>query len=78
MYEAGSYVLGGEIEYSRLDFDGVGDDFAASVLRLKVRVGYDAGAILPYFTAGAARLTLRMVQTRMTPAISTASVRTTQ
>lgn len=58
MYEAGSYVLGGEIEYSRLDFDGVGDDFDASVLRLKVRVGYDAGAILPYFTAGAARLTL--------------------
>ena len=58
MYDMGSVVLGGEIEYERLDFDDVGDDFDASVLRLKGRVGYDAGAFLPYLTVGGARLTI--------------------
>lgn len=57
-YDMGQFVLGGELEYSRLDFDDAGDNFDASVLRLKGRVGYDAGAFLPYVTAGVAQLTL--------------------
>ena len=56
--DMGSYVLGGEVEYSMIDIDGVGDDDDGSVLRLKGRVGYDAGSFLPYFTAGAANLTI--------------------
>ncbi|WP_458790713.1 outer membrane protein [Yoonia sp. MH D7] len=52
----GSIVVGGELEYSRLDVDTIND---ADVLRLKGRVGYDAGAFLPYLTAGAAQLSLK-------------------
>ena len=58
MYDMGSMVVGGEIEYERFDFDDGGDSLDASVLRLKGRVGYDAGAFLPYLTVGAARLAL--------------------
>ena len=57
-YDMGSIVLGGEVEYSALDFESAGDDFDASVLRLKGRVGYDAGAIMPYAVAGLAQLTI--------------------
>lgn len=58
LYDMGTIVLGGELEYSALNFDGTGDDLDASVLRLKGRVGYDAGAFLPYLTAGGAQLTI--------------------
>ena len=58
MYDMGSMVVGGEIEYERLDFKDLGDSFDASVLRLKGRVGYDAGAFLPYLTVAGARLSL--------------------
>lgn len=54
----GSAVLGGELELSGFDVDdpelGVEVD---SVLRAKLRAGYDAGNWLPYLTAGAAQLT---------------------
>lgn len=56
--DLGDYVIGGELEYSALDFENAGDDFDASVLRLKARAGYDLGALLPYVTAGAAQLTI--------------------
>ena len=56
--DLGDYVIGGELEYSALDFEDAGDDFDASVLRLKARAGYDLGALLPYVTAGAAQLTI--------------------
>ena len=56
MYDMGSIVVGGELEYERMDFKDTGDKFDASVLRLKGRVGYDAGPFLPYLTAGGARL----------------------
>ncbi|MFT5067568.1 MAG: opacity protein-like surface antigen [Yoonia sp.] len=58
LYDMGSIVLGGELEYSTLDFDALGDSTDASVLRLKGRVGYDVGAFLPYLTAGVAQLTI--------------------
>lgn len=57
-YGVGNIIVGGELEYSRLDFEAAGDDFDASVLRLKGRVGYDAGVFMPYATAGAAQLTI--------------------
>lgn len=54
-YDLGSIVLGGEFEASRLALDTDGDP-EADVLRLKGRVGYDAGSVLPYVTAGFASL----------------------
>jgi len=55
-YDLGSYVLGGEIEYSGFDVrdDTTGQDLDG-VLRAKVRAGYDAGAFMPYVTLGAAQ-----------------------
>ena len=56
-YDLGNFVLGGEIEISGFD---VTDESISldvdSVTRLKVRAGYDAGAFLPYATAGYAML----------------------
>lgn len=58
MYDLGSVVLGAELEYSMTEIsdDTIGLD-VDSVLRGKVRVGYDAGDFLPYVTVGAAQLT---------------------
>lgn len=55
MYDFGTYVLGGEIDYdaSEIDLDGAGT--LDSVARLKVRAGYDAGPALIYATAGLAQ-----------------------
>lgn len=56
-YDFGTVVLGGELDYDATnisltnpaaDVDGV--------LRAKARLGYDAGAYLPYATAGVARV----------------------
>lgn len=58
MYDMGSIVVGGELEYDNVDIDDIGDSSDASVIRLKGRVGYDAGAFLPYLTAGGAQLRL--------------------
>ena len=54
-YDLGSVVMGGELDYSRATLDVAGDP-EADILRLKGKVGYDAGNFLPYFTAGVARL----------------------
>ncbi len=54
-YDLGSVVLGGELDYSRATLDVEGDP-EADILRLKGRVGYDAGNFMPYFTAGYAEL----------------------
>ena len=58
MYDLGSLVLGAEAEImgSEIADDTIGLD-VDSVLRAKVRAGYDAGAFLPYATAGYAQLT---------------------
>lgn len=55
-YDLGSVVLGGEIEITGYDVtdDVTGQDLD-SVIRAKVRAGYDAGAFLPYITAGVAQ-----------------------
>lgn len=55
-YDLGSIVLGGEIEFTGFDItdDATGQDLD-SVIRAKVRAGYDAGAFLPYITVGVAQ-----------------------
>lgn len=56
-YDFGSFVLGGELEISGFDVVDTATDTAIdSVARLKLRAGYDAGAFLPYVTAGVAQL----------------------
>ncbi|SFS12459.1 outer membrane protein [Yoonia litorea] len=58
LYDLGTWVVGGEIDYDISDIEEEGDDVALdSVLRGKVRVGYDAGDWLPYLTAGVASAT---------------------
>ena len=58
LYDLGSFVLGGELEYDVTDIVDEGSDIALdSVLRAKVRAGYDAGNFLPYVTAGVAQAT---------------------
>tara|TARA_R110002110_G_scaffold244853_1_gene461388 strand:- start:506 stop:1147 length:642 start_codon:yes stop_codon:yes gene_type:complete len=56
--DLGSIVVGGELDYSRYNLDGTSDTYDGAVTRLKGRVGYDAGAFLPYITAGGANLSL--------------------
>ncbi|RYH03465.1 porin family protein [Salipiger sp. IMCC34102] len=53
LYDLGTVVVGGEIDYDDLDVDGFDD---ASVARLKGIAGYNAGSFLPYVTAGVAQL----------------------
>ncbi len=53
--DLGAAVVGGELDFSRLTLDTTGDP-EADVLRLKGRVGYNAGNVLPYVTAGVAQL----------------------
>ena len=52
-YDFGTFVLGGELDYSATDLDFNGTDLD-SITRLKVRAGYDAGQTLVYGVAGAA------------------------
>ncbi len=55
--DLGSVVFGGELEWSGTEWtdETIGLD-VDSVARAKVRVGYDAGAFLPYATIGAAQV----------------------
>ena len=57
LWDQGTFVYGGELEYSSLslDEDG-GDESDADVVRLKGRLGYDAGRFMPYATGGFANL----------------------
>lgn len=50
----GKYVLGGELDYNRLDLDDNGGE--ADLTRLRARAGYDMGRFLPYVTLGAAHI----------------------
>lgn len=50
LHDLGSFVVGGEVDYTRADVDG--DD--VDTLRLKAIAGYDLGKFLPYVTAGIA------------------------
>ncbi|MBR2656005.1 MAG: porin family protein [Loktanella sp.] len=67
MYDLGSIVLGAEIDYDltsmELDFaEGNGNEGGPSltskvdsIMRIKARVGYDAGQFMPYVTGGVVR-----------------------
>ncbi|MGZ3215328.1 outer membrane protein [Paracoccus sp. T5] len=50
----GRFVLGGELDYNRLDIDTVDDK--GDLARLRARAGYDMGRFMPYVTLGAARV----------------------
>ncbi|WP_170607838.1 outer membrane protein [Ruegeria arenilitoris] len=55
-YDFGSFVLGGELEYNRLNLDlGEGEGSLDGVSRLKLRGGYDFGSALGYVVVGTAR-----------------------
>jgi hypothetical protein len=55
-YDFGSIVLGGEVDYDLTDisFDAPNSDLDG-VARAKAKLGYDAGAFMPYITAGYAQ-----------------------
>jgi outer membrane immunogenic protein len=56
MYDLGSVVLGAEVDYDLSSIDNVnGTADLDDILRVKARVGYDAGAFLPYVTGGVVR-----------------------
>ncbi len=56
-YDFGSVVLGGEVDYDLTDISisapAVSD--VDAVARVKAKLGYDAGAFMPYITAGYAQ-----------------------
>lgn len=49
----GQFVLGGELDYNRIDLDAGGD---ADLGRLRARAGYDLGRFMPYASLGAAHV----------------------
>lgn len=53
-FDFGQFVLGGELEFDGTDLDLNGAGTVDSVLRLKIRGGYDLGRTLLYVTAGVA------------------------
>ncbi len=55
-YDFGNFVLGGELEYNRLNLDlGRSEGSLDSMSRLKLRGGYDFGPALGYVVVGTAR-----------------------
>ncbi len=58
LYDLGSWVIGGEIDYDLTNIEEETDNIALdSVARGKVRLGYDAGLWMPYLTGGVAQAT---------------------
>ena len=54
--DLGSFVVGGELEYDRLNLDlGASEGNLDSVSRVKLRGGYEFGPALGYVVVGAAR-----------------------
>lgn len=49
----GQFVLGGELDYNRIDLDDAGE---GDLVRLRGRAGYDLGRFLPYVSLGAAHV----------------------
>ena len=50
----GKFVLGGELDYNKIDIDDVDDK--GDLTRLRARAGYDMGSFMPYVTLGVAKL----------------------
>ena len=49
----GQFVLGGELDYNRIDLDEAGE---GDLVRLRGRAGYDRGRFMPYVSLGAAHV----------------------
>lgn len=56
LYDLGSFVLGGELDYEMLELSGGGGSADVDATRLKAIAGYDLGSFMPYLTAGAIQL----------------------
>ncbi|NHF73000.1 outer membrane protein [Paracoccus xiamenensis] len=56
LHDFGKFVLGGELDYNKLDIDNVDDK--GDLTRLRARAGYDMGRFMPYVTLGAAHLSM--------------------
>ncbi|MFA5581148.1 MAG: porin [Paracoccaceae bacterium] len=56
LHDMGTFVLGAELDYNNVDLDGL--DFDSDMIRLRARGGYDIGRVMPYLTAGVARLSV--------------------
>jgi predicted porin len=54
LHDFGSFVLGGELDYSQGDVETSAGDVDADIFRLKAIAGYDLGKFLPYVTVGLA------------------------
>ncbi|SNT68669.1 outer membrane protein [Paracoccus seriniphilus] len=53
-YDLGNWVVGGELDYNKVDADDLDDK--GDMTRLRARAGYDMGKFMPYVTLGAAHL----------------------
>lgn len=53
-YDLGNWVVGGELDYNKIDADDLSDK--GDLTRLRARAGYDMGKFMPYVTLGAAYL----------------------
>ncbi|MDB6177761.1 porin family protein [Paracoccus sp. Z330] len=53
-YDLGNWVVGGELDYNKIDADDLDDK--GDLVRLRARAGYDLGKFMPYVTLGAAHL----------------------
>jgi opacity protein-like surface antigen len=56
LHDFGSFVLGGELDYSQGDVETSAGDIDADIFRLKAIAGYDLGKFLPYVTVGIANV----------------------
>lgn len=56
LHDFGKFVLGGELDYNKLDIDNVDDK--GDLTRLRARAGYDMGRFMPYVTLGVAKLSM--------------------
>lgn len=55
-HDFGQYVLGGELDYNKIDVDNLDDK--GDMTRLRLRAGYDMGRFMPYATLGIAHLSI--------------------
>ena len=56
LHDFGKFVLGGELDYNKLDIDNVDDK--GDLTRLRAKAGYDMGRFMPYVTLGVAKLSI--------------------
>lgn len=56
LHDFGRFILGGELDYNKVELDDV--DVDGDLIRLRGRAGYDMGRFQPYVTLGVARISL--------------------